>query len=122
VRDTAVVLGVLAVGGLGAVARFAVDSLVERRSRTAFPLGTFAINVGGSFVLGVLTGASVASTTLLVVGTGLLGSFTTFSRWMFAPGRRAADAEGALALDPRGARRGAGLALAVAGYALGAAL
>jgi CrcB protein len=122
VRDTAVVLGVLAVGGLGAVARFAVDSLVERRSRTAFPLGTFAINVGGSFVLGVLTGASVASTTLLVVGTGLLGSFTTFSTWMFETERLAEDGEVALALVNLGASIGAGLALAVAGYALGAAL
>jgi len=121
-REAAVVAGVLLLGGLGAVARFAVDSLVERRNASELPLGTFAINVGGSFVLGVLTGASVTPTALLLSGTALLGSFTTFSTWVFETERLAEDGELVLALVNVGASLAAGLALAVGGFALGAAL
>ena len=42
-----------------------------------FPWGTFAVNVSGSFALGLLAHASTSVAT--VVGTGLLGAYTTFS-------------------------------------------
>ena len=45
-------------------------------------LGTLAVNVVGSFLLGWLVAAEPGASTLTVIGTGLLGSFTTFS--MFA--------------------------------------
>lgn len=76
-------LAVALAGGVGAVLRFVVDGLVGRRRRGWFPLGTVVINVSGSFLLGVLTGLAldhVASTSLtLVLGTGLVGGYTTFS-------------------------------------------
>lgn len=76
-------LAVALAGGVGAVFRFVVDGLVGRRRRGWFPLGTVVINVSGSFLLGVLTGLTldhVASTGLtLVLGTGLVGGYTTFS-------------------------------------------
>ena len=75
-------------GGGGALLRYAVDGAIERRSRSAFPLGTLAINVSGAFALGVLTGAHAGSEVLFVFGTGLIGSFTTFSTWMFETHRR----------------------------------
>ena len=121
-NDAAVVIGVLLIGGLGAVGRFALDSLVQCRNPTEFPLGTFAVNVSGSFVLGVLTGASLASTALLLVGTALLGSFTTFSTWVFETERLAEDGELGLAALNVAAGILVGLAAAAAGYALGAAL
>jgi fluoride exporter len=122
VRDTALVAGVLLIGGLGAVARFAVDSLIQRRSRSELPLGTFAVNVSGSFALGVLAGASAASTLLLLAGTALIGSFTTFSTWMFETERLAEDGELELAVLNALGSLAAGLAAAVAGFALGGAL
>jgi CrcB protein len=121
-RDAAVVVAVLLVGGVGAVGRFAVDSLIERRSGSEFPFGTFAVNVSGSFALGILTGASVTPTALLVAGTALLGSFTTFSTWMFETERLVEDDELVLAAVNVGASILVGLAAAVAGYALGGAL
>ncbi|HWC21119.1 MAG TPA: fluoride efflux transporter CrcB [Flexivirga sp.] len=72
-------------GGAGAVTRFVVDAEVRRRVRGSFPVGTFLINVVGSFLLGVLTGALthhagwLSPTAKVALGTGFCGGFTTFS-------------------------------------------
>jgi CrcB protein len=69
-------------GGVGAALRFFLDGLVKARV-TSFPLGTLVINVTGSLVLGALTGAAQAGTLPLsavaVLGTGMMGGYTTFS-------------------------------------------
>ena len=56
-------------------------------SGSDFPFGTMVINLTGSFVLGLLTGSAlhhgVSSTWLTVVGTGLIGAYTTFSTFTF---------------------------------------
>ena len=73
--------------GLGAVARYLVDTVVQHRHRGSFPLGTMTINVAGSFVLGLVTGLAthhgLSSRTTIVVGVGFCGGFTTFSTWMW---------------------------------------
>ena len=70
-------------GGLGAVLRFVVDGLIARRRHRRVPLGTAVINVTGSFLLGLLTSLALdhvgLSEVKSVVGTGLLGGYTTFS-------------------------------------------
>jgi fluoride exporter len=70
-------------GGIGAALRFVVDSLVARRARRTVPLGTLVINVSGSFLLGLLTALALDHAGLadlkIVLGTGLLGGYTTFS-------------------------------------------
>jgi CrcB protein len=74
-------------GGVGAALRFWLDGLVKARVRgTApggFPLGTFVINVSGSLVLGVLTGlgesGALGPSMVAVLGTGMMGGYTTFS-------------------------------------------
>ena len=70
-------------GALGALLRYEVELAVRRRVGPGFPLGTLLINVSGSFVLGVLVGLAahrgVSSSVVTVVGTGLLGAYTTFS-------------------------------------------
>jgi len=70
-------------GGLGAAARFVVDGLIRARFRTALPWGTILINVSGSLVLGFLAGlvmrGQAPESLLLIVGTGFLGGYTTFS-------------------------------------------
>jgi len=72
-------------GGVGAVSRFVVDAEVRRRVRGSFPVGTFVINVLGSFVLGILTAALthqadwLSPTGKAALGTGFCGGFTTFS-------------------------------------------
>ncbi len=79
-----VVLAVAFGGGLGAVARFGLDSLFEHRIDSLFPWSTFAINVSGCFLNGLLVAVVVdalgapswLSRGLIV---GFLGAYTTFS-------------------------------------------
>lgn len=72
-------------GGLGAMARYGVGTLVGRLWATSFPLATLLINISGSLAMGLLVG--VLARTLpqgqndirLFVAVGILGGFTTFS-------------------------------------------
>ena len=71
-------------GGLGAVARFLIDTWIGHRGKgSPVPLGTLAINITGSFLLGLLTGWWMLHTGdpgwKAVLGTGFLGGYTTFS-------------------------------------------
>ncbi|AMB41184.1 fluoride efflux transporter CrcB [Arthrobacter sp. TES] len=70
-------------GGVGAAVRFIVDGLIRSRLRTALPWATILINVSGSLVLGFLGGLVVRGhapdSLQLVLGTGFLGGYTTFS-------------------------------------------
>jgi CrcB protein len=91
-----VAVGVL--GGLGAIARFLVDGAVSVRTGGHFPAGTLAVNLSGAALLGLLTGAAVRGDALLLAGTAVLGSFTTFSTWMFETHRLAEDGERAAAV------------------------
>lgn len=79
----AVVLGIALLGGCGAVARYLVDDTVMRRWPVAFPLGILVVNVVGSFALGILAGIVVGEDVFRLTATAALGSFTTFSTWMF---------------------------------------
>jgi CrcB protein len=115
-------IGVAVCGAAGALARFHLDAFVQRRTTSDFPAGTLAVNLTGSFLLGLLTGLGVASDTLLVLGTGLLGSFTTFSTWMLETERLAEDGESRLAVANLAVPLAAGLATAALGWAIGAVL
>ena len=114
-------IGVGALGGVGALLRFQVDELVEWHTAGEFPWGTLAVNVLGSFLLGLLTGLQVTGDTLLLAGTAALGSFTTFSTWMLETERLAEDGERGLALANLALAFGAGLGAAGLGWAIGAA-
>lgn len=76
------VLTVLAGGG-GAVTRYFVDDFSRKRWPTAFPGPTFAINVSGSLLIGLIAGlvmfGGVAHDWQVVIGTGFCGGYTTFS-------------------------------------------
>lgn len=80
VDDVVMVLWVALGGGVGAAARYALDRVVSARWRGRFPLGTFLVNVSGSLALGLLTGLLVdGSLPVVLLGTGVLGGYTTFS-------------------------------------------
>jgi CrcB protein len=85
--------GVALLGGIGAIARFVFDGLISSRAGSSFPLGTFAINATGALLLGLLTGLAVTGSTLVLAGAATLGSFTTFSTWMFESHRLTENAE-----------------------------
>lgn len=74
---------ICAAGGVGAALRFVVDGLVRSHLRTVFPFGTAFINVTGSLILGVLVGLTLSAILPqeweLILGTGIMGGYTTFS-------------------------------------------
>ncbi len=115
-------IGVALLGGAGALLRFRLDAYIQLRADGELPLGTLVVNVLGSFCLGLLTGLSVGDTVLFLAGTGLLGSFTTFSTWMLETERLGEEGEGRLALVNVAGALVTGLAAAGLGWLLGAAL
>src|SRR5262245_29337110 len=78
------------VGGfVGANARLVVARFTAEVHDGRFPLGTFLINVGGSFLLGMLGGVlgqkagPHGDALRLALGVGFLGAFTTFSTFEY---------------------------------------
>ena len=90
-----IVLALSAAGGVGAALRLIVDGVVKARTRMAYPLGTTLINITGSFLLGLVTGLALSHFLpvewRLILGTGLLGGYTTFSTASFETVRLAQD-------------------------------
>jgi CrcB protein len=74
--------GVLVCGGAGALGRFLIDGAISAAVQRELPVGTFAINVSGAGLLGLLTGLALHGAALTLAGTAVLGSYTTFSTWM----------------------------------------
>lgn len=72
-----------AAGGAGAVLRYLADGAVQDRTSGALPWGTLAVNVAGSFALGILAGLvwhhGLTGPWKAALGTGLCGGFTTWS-------------------------------------------
>lgn len=67
-------------GAIGAVLRHVVGQLVVRREKaTTFPTATLVVNVVGSFVLGLVVLGGAGEGAALLIGTGVCGSFTTYS-------------------------------------------
>jgi CrcB protein len=114
--------GVAVLGGAGALLRFRLDSFVQARVGSELPVGTLVVNLVGSFLLGVLTGLSLTGDALLLEGTALLGTFTTFSTWMLETERLGEEGQPWLAVVNLTASFGGGLAAALLGWAIGAAL
>jgi CrcB protein len=120
--SVAVVLGIGAIGGLGAIARFLLDGAVASRLGRRFPFGTLAVNLSGSFVLGFLVGTALSERAYDLLGTGLIGAFTTFSTWALESHRLGEDGQLRLGALNSAVSLALGVLLAWAGRKLGAAL
>jgi fluoride exporter len=116
---TAVGVGLL--GGVGALLRFGLDGTVADRLGRAFPYGTLAVNVFGAFALGVVVGAAVGKDADRLLGTGLIGAFTTFSTWALESHRLGEDGELGVGALNFGLSLVLGVLAAWAGRHLGAA-
>lgn len=78
------VLLIAAAGALGALSRYGVSLLAAKWLGEDFPFGTLIVNVLGCLLLGFLAQGALGNPALsrhlkLAIGTGFLGSFTTFS-------------------------------------------
>lgn len=117
----------VAVGAMvGAPLRYLTDRAVQARHDSVFPWGTFVVNVSGSLVLGLLTGAATAgaasSHLQLLLGTGLCGALTTYSTFSYETLRLAEDGARLFAVANVVASVAAGLGAAFGGVALARAI
>lgn len=77
----------VAIGGVaGTLSRYWLGGVISDRWPVAFPLGTFAVNLTGSVLLGLVAGLSADRGLLppqarLALGIGFCGAYTTFSTW-----------------------------------------
>jgi CrcB protein len=90
-------------GALGAVSRFTVGTLVQKIYSAVFPLGTFLINVTGSFLIGILmmlflNRPGINGNWRLFLVTGILGGYTTFSSFEWETFTALRGGAGAVAL------------------------
>jgi CrcB protein len=75
-------------GGLGTAARYLLSAWLLGVLGPAFPYGTLAVNVIGSFLLGTIMHVGLQTTLIsptarLVLGTGVMGGFTTYSTFNY---------------------------------------
>ena len=72
---------------IGAPLRYLGDRAIQSRHDTVFPWGTFSVNVIGSLILGIITGAVTAGgaspQVQLAVGAGFCGALTTYSTFSY---------------------------------------
>lgn len=115
-------IAVALLGGLMAVARFALDALLSDHPVVPFPLGIFTVNLLGSFVLGIVAGAALGGEALVIVAGGVTGSFTTFSTWILDSERLADSRRADLAVLNVGLSLFAGFAAVLLGHWLGSTL
>src|SRR2546428_2895607 len=82
-------LAYILLGGIaGTVGRYALQGWIQNRAGTGFPVGTLAINLAGSFVLGFIvrfaTGSALVSPEVRAGLTiGFCGAFTTMSTFSY---------------------------------------
>ena len=112
---------VLLGGAVGAPTRYLADVAVQRLHRTSFPWGTWAVNVAGSFVLGVIA-AGAATWMVTLVGTGFCGALTTFSTFGYETVRLAEEGETGTAVANVAVSLAIGLLAAALGWWIGALL
>lgn len=107
---------------LGAPARYLTDQVLRARFGAAFPWGTAAVNVVGSFVLGVVAGAALPVELVALVGTGFCGALTTYSTFGYETLRLVEEGAGRIALLNVLVGVVGGIGAAALGHAVGVAL
>jgi CrcB protein len=109
---------------VGAPARYLTDRAVQSRHESVMPWGTLSVNVIGSLILGVLTGAGAAVSpgAVALLGTGFCGALTTYSTFGFETWRLIEEERYGAAVANVMASVAASLAAVVVGYAASAAL
>jgi fluoride exporter len=121
-------LALIAAGGaLGAVSRYLVDGWVSAWTGGELPWGTFAVNVTGSFFLGVLFAVTLERQILPAeirgpVMIGFIGAYTTFSTLMLESWRLWEDGAIGLALGNLVLSVGVGVVALFVGLTLGRAV
>ena len=115
-------VGVMLLGGVGAVCRFLLDRTVSKRVSRPFPFGTLAVNLTGAMLLGFFAGLALSPHVALLAGTAFVGSYTTFSTWMLETQRLSEERQVVSAFANIAVSVVLGLTAAWLGQSIGAAL
>jgi CrcB protein len=118
----AIWFGVMVMGGFGALARFSFDRAVNKRVGRPFPFGTRVVHISGAWLLGLLAGVALSPQVAQIVGTGFVGSYTTFSTWMLETQRLSEERQVVSAFANIAVSVVLGLIAAWLGQSMGAAL
>lgn len=70
-------------GALGSISRYYLDHYISVKIKTSYPVGIFTINLIGAFLLGFVQNMLQNPAGTLLIGTGFLGAFTTFSTFLW---------------------------------------
>lgn len=111
-------------GGLGTVSRYGLSGLAQRLSNTLFPWGTLAVNILGCLAFGILWSAfenriQISPEYRLIILTGFMGAFTTFSTFMFETGQLMREGQYLWALGNIGLQNGIGIIAVFLGLLIG---
>lgn len=90
-------------GALGALTRYSLSGFVQRYSGFTFPVGTLVVNLLGTFLFGFIWSLVeqrlvISVETRVVILSGFLGAFTTFSSFMFETSALVGDGQWGYAL------------------------
>lgn len=109
---------------VGAPARYLIDRAIQARHDSVFPWGTFTVNVVGSFILGVLAGATpvLSPGVVACLGVGFCGALTTYSTFGYETLRLARDGAWLFAVANGICSVLAGLGAAALGWGVGETL
>ncbi|MDC0335810.1 fluoride efflux transporter CrcB [Pseudodesulfovibrio sp.] len=118
------ILYLCAGGAAGTLSRYWLSGVAQRLAGSGFPLGTFLVNMVGCLLFGAVWGffenrMLPGSEIRLLVLTGFMGAFTTFSTYMFETAELVKFGQMAMALINVVGQSVAGLILVLAGIALG---
>ena len=88
---------------LGALTRYSLSGFVQRYSGFTFPVGTLVVNLLGTFLFGFIWSLVeqrlvISVETRVVILSGFLGAFTTFSSFMFETSALVGDGQWGYAL------------------------
>ncbi len=108
---------------LGGVGRYLAGGLAQRLFETTFPTGTLAVNIAGSFLLGLIIQYAIETPTLgpemrAFLTIGFCGGFTTFSTFSFEAARLLEDGEWTRGLAYIGLSLVVSLAATFVGFAM----
>lgn len=74
-------------GFVGSVLRYLISYYMKVSWSTVYPIGTFTVNLAGSFLIGIIIAAALTENlnqqARLLLATGFCGGFTTFSTFSF---------------------------------------
>lgn len=111
-------------GAVGTLARYGLGGLIQHTVGSLFPWGTVVVNLLGCLAFGLVIAIlgerfTFSGELRMILLTGFMGAFTTFSTFMYETEQLLADSQWGLALGNLALQNGVGLVAIFVGLTLG---